>query len=368
MKITDVTATRVPLPAQKIAPTWNSIVQQERSEGTRQRYGTRLEVTTDEGITGYGFEADSTVLGRFRELLIGQDPLNAEACWDRMYAHNRKPVAKGEYISSIGKMDVALWDLRGKAMGQPVWKLLGGHRSRLPIYGAGGYYGEGKGLKELAAEMEGIVDAGYRAVKMKVAWPGAGLKGDAERVRVVRDAVGPEVDVMVDANNGWDFNEALRFARLIEKYEPFWFEEPIKPDDYRGQAALCAALDMPVASGENEFTRWGFRDLIEARGVDIVQADPRTCGGITEWLKIAAFASAYHLPMAPHGNVYAGANCVAAVANALIVEYRPRLEQDHSNDLYDPPVVNDGHMTLSDEPGLGVPWREDLIKRSLAKA
>jgi L-alanine-DL-glutamate epimerase-like enolase superfamily enzyme len=365
MKITDVAATRVPLPPQKIAPTWNSIVQQERSDGSRQRYGTRLEVRTDEGVTGCGLEADATVLGRLRDLLIGQDPLNAEACWDRMYAYNRKPVAKGEYISSIGKMDVALWDLRGKALGQPVWKLLGGHRNRLPIYGAGGYYGEGKGLKELAAEMEVIVDAGYRAVKMKVAWPGAGLKVDAERVRVVRETVGPDVDVMVDANNGWDFNEALRFARMIEKYEPYWFEEPIKPDDYRGQAALCAALDTPVASGENEFTRWGFRDLIEARAVDVVQADARTCGGITEWLKIAAFASAYHLPMAPHGNVYAGANCVAAVANGLIVEYRPRLEQDHSHDLYDPPTVEDGHITLSDEPGLGVPWREDLIKRLL---
>jgi L-alanine-DL-glutamate epimerase-like enolase superfamily enzyme len=150
---------------------------------------------------------------------------------------------------------------------------------------------------------------------------------------------------------------------MIERYEPYWFEEPIKPDDYRGQAALCAALDTPLASGENEFTRWGFRDLIEARAVDVVQADARTCGGITEWLKIAAFASAYHLPMAPHGNVYAGANCVAAVSNGLIVEYRPRLEQDHSHDLYDPPTVKDGHITLSDEPGLGVPWREDLIKR-----
>jgi D-arabinonate dehydratase len=111
-----------------------------------------------------------------------------------------------------------------------------------------------------------------------------------------------------------------------------------------------------------------FARMIEARGVDIVQADPRTCGGITEWLNIAAFASAYHLPMAPHGNVYAGSNCIATVANALIAEYRLGLEQDHSNDLYDPPVVKDGQITLSAEPGPGVPWRENLITRQLASS
>src|SRR5919202_4694310 len=144
MKITDVTLTRVPLPPQRIARTWNSIVQQEASSGAQQRYGSRLEVHTDEGVTGYGFEADATVLGRLRELLIGQDPLNAEACWDRMYAYNRKPVAKGEYISSLGVVDIALWDLRGKALGQPCWKLLGGHRRRVPVYDAVGYY-EGEG-------------------------------------------------------------------------------------------------------------------------------------------------------------------------------------------------------------------------------
>ena len=184
--------------------------------------------------------------------------------------------------------------------------------------------------------MTGFVDLGYRAVKMKVGWPGAGLRHDAERVRAVREAIGPDVDLMVDVNNAWDANTAIRFGRMIERYEPYWLEEPTPADDYRGQAAICTALDVPVASGENEFTRWGFRDLLDARAVDIVQADPRTCGGFTEWLKIAALASAYHLPMAPHGGPHVGAHCVGAVSNGLIVESYVHSIQAHLNEFVAP--------------------------------
>lgn len=341
-------------------PYWNSII---RSTG---KGFSRVEVHTDEGITGTSFGGQrSHVLGRFKELLVGQDPLAAEACWDRLYAHNRKPVAKGEYISAIGVLDIALWDLRGKALGQPCWKLLGGHRDRIPVYAAGGYYEEGKGIRELVAEMDGFLSHGYRAVKMKVGWPGAGLKHDAERVGAVRTAIGPDVDLLVDANNAWDATTAIRFGRLIEKYEPYWLEEPTPADDYRGQAAICAALDTPVASGENEFTRWGFRDLIEARAVDIVQADPRTCGGFTEWLKIAALASAYHLPMAPHGGPHVGAQCVGAVSNGLIVESYVHSVQKHLNEFVGEPDIRDGFVTLPHAPGLGLHWNEEAIKRRL---
>lgn len=359
MKITDITMTEFSLgPLER--PYWNSIIR------TTHKGFSRVEVHTDEGVSGTSFGGHRTlVLGRFRELLVGQDPLNAEACWDRLYAHDRKPVAKGDYISAIGVIDIALWDLRGKALGQPCWKLLGGHRQRVPVYAAGGYYEEGKGIRELVAEMEGFLGHGYRAVKMKVGWPGAGLKHDAERVAAVREAIGPDVDLMVDVNNGWDANTAIKFGRMIEKYDPYWLEEPTPADDYRGQAAICAALDIPVASGENEFTRWGFRDLLDAHAVDIVQADPRTCGGFTEWLKIAALASAYHLPMAPHGGPHVGAHCVAAVANGLIVESYVHSVQPHLNEFAEPPDIRNGYVTLPDAPGLGLRWSEDAIKRRL---
>ncbi len=270
----------------------------------------------------------ATLLGPMKQKLLGEDPLRVGYLWDKLYmGGTRKPVAKGEYIAAMSAVDNALWDLVGKALGQPVWKLAGGVQSRVKAYAAGGYYAEGKGLKELAAELEGYAKAGFRAVKMKVGWPGVTLRQDAERVRAVRDAIGPDVELMIDANNGWDAPTALRFARLVERYDPYWFEEPVPADDLRGGAQLVAALDIPIASGENEFTRWGARDLIEAQAADIIQLDPNLCGGISEWLKIAAIASAYHLKMAPHGNPNIGATCVAAVENGLITEAYPDLAQ-----------------------------------------
>jgi L-alanine-DL-glutamate epimerase-like enolase superfamily enzyme len=232
-------------------------------------------------------------------------------------------------------------------------------------YAAGGYYAEGKGIPELVAEMESYVDAGFRAVKMKVGWPGAGLRHDAERVRAVREAVGPEIDLMIDANNAWNAKTALTFARMIEPYDPYWFEEPVPADDLRGGAMLVASLDMPIASGENEFTRWGARELIEAHAADVIQLDPTTCGGISEWLKVAAIASAYHLPMAPHGNPNIGSCCVAAVENGLITENYPTA---FKNTLMGPvDFREDGYITMGEAPGMGITWDEGLIARYRVK-
>ena len=292
---------------------------------------------------------------------MGEDPLRIGHLWDKMYmGGTRKPVAKGSYISSMGAIDNALWDLKGKIVNQPVWKLAGGTQSRVRAYAAGGYYEEGKGLPELCAEMVSYVQAGFRAVKMKVGWPGIPLKGDAERVRAVREAIGPDIDLMIDANNAWDAKTALKFARMVEQYEPYWFEEPVPADDYRGGALLVSSLDMPIASGENEFTRWGARDLIESQAADIIQVDPTTCGGISEWLKIAAMASAYHLKMAPHGNPNIGSCCVAAVENGLITENYPTAFHDALMGPVD--FRPDGYIYLSDKPGLGIDWDESLIE------
>jgi L-alanine-DL-glutamate epimerase-like enolase superfamily enzyme len=273
----------------------------------------------------------------------------------------RKPVAKGDYIVAMSVVDNALWDLKGKILGQPVWKLVGGTQERVWVYAAGGYYAEGKGPKELAAELESYAKDGFGAVKMKVGWPGVTLKHDAERVRAVREAIGPDVELMVDANNAWDANTAIRFGRMIEKYDPYWFEEPVHSDDFKGGEKVAAALDFPVATGENEFTRWGFRDLIEAGAVEVVQADPNICGGISEWLKIAAMASAVHLKMAPHGNPNVGSCCVAAVENGLITENYPTTFKSVLMEPVD--FRNDGYIYMSDAPGLGIDWNEDALEK-----
>lgn len=360
MKITDIQITVVDL-GDLEKPFWNSII---KTTGQRRA---RIEIYTDEGVVGMAPGSGSNVhramiLGAIRSKLIGGDPLRIGYLWDKMYiGGTRKPVAKGDYIASMGMVDNALWDLAGKALDQPVWKLIGGTQSRVRAYAAGGYYAEGKGLPELCAEMEGYVSAGFRAVKMKVGWSGVTLKQDAERVRAVREAVGPDIDLMIDANNAWDSKTALKFARMVEPYDPYWFEEPVHADDYRGGALLVSALDTPIASGENEFTRWGARELIEARAADIIQLDPTTCGGISEWLKVAAMASAYHLKMAPHGNPNIGSCCVAAVENGLITENYPT--SFHNALMLPVDFRSDGHIYMTDLPGLGITWDEALIEK-----
>jgi L-alanine-DL-glutamate epimerase-like enolase superfamily enzyme len=323
------------------------------------------EILTDEGLTGRSF-GTRRAAGFGEPLaarLAGQDPLDAARLWHRMFTGWRKPVVKGDAIAAIGAMDNALWDLRGQVTGLPVYRLLGGFRSRVPVYAAGGYYADGKGTAELAAELEGFVAAGYRAVKMKVG--GAPLREDIDRVRAAREAIGPDIGLMVDANNAWTMAEALAFGRAAERYDIAWLEEPCWPDDMRGSADLRDKLDIPVASGENEYTRWGTRDLLEARAVDILQADPQTCGGLTEWVRIAALASAQHVPMAPHGDDYIGAHAVAAVDNGLTVESYAQLRPWQHEFIERFPLV-DGELALPDRPGLGVVVDEAALRRAAA--
>jgi L-alanine-DL-glutamate epimerase-like enolase superfamily enzyme len=321
------------------------------------------EVRTDEGLLGRAF-ATKRALGFAEPLaarLAGQDPLDAARLWHRMFTGWRKPVVKGDAISAIGALDNALWDLRGQITGLPVYRLLGGFRSRVPVYAAGGYYADGKDAAGLAAELEGFVAAGYRAVKMKVG--GATLREDLDRVRAARDAIGPDISLMVDANNGWNVTEALAFGRAASKYDLTWLEEPVWADDMRGSAELRAKLEIPIASGENEYTRWGARDLLEARGVDILQTDPHTAGGLTEWVRIAALASAQHIPVAPHGDDYIGAHAVAAVDNGLTVESYAEL-RSWQHDFIERFQLKDGELVLPDRPGLGLVVDEPALQRA----
>ena len=355
MKITDIKMTVVKQHLEK--PFWNSIVT------TRSKSRARLEIYTNEDLTGMTMCSGSvrTKLNTLKEKLIGEDPMRIAYLWEKLFmGGTRKPISKGEYINAISAADNALWDLKGKALNQPVWKLLGGVQNKLWAYAAGGYYEEDKGIPELCEEMTTYVSQGFQAVKMKVGWSGVTLKEDAERVRAVRKAIGDDIALMIDANNAWDAHTAIRFGRMIEPYAPYWYEEPVRPDDLEGSALVAEALDYPVASGENEATRWGFRDLIERGGVRIVQADPNNCGGISEWMKIAAMASAHHLQMAPHGQGALGCVLVAAVDNGLVVEnYLRNFSTDMVGDL----EFKDGHVIMNDAPGLGIEWNEDLIEK-----
>ena len=321
-----------------------------------------LELHTNQGIVGHSMPKGpkSSILSRAFSRIEGQNPFDVERLWDRMFQHNNKPVAKGDYIKSIGSLDMAIWDIVGKALDMPVTKLLGGFHKQIRVYAAGGYYSEGKSVADLVKEMEGYVDEGFRAVKMKVG--GISFNEDVERVRAVREGIGPGIDLMIDANNKWRAYEAIRFGRAVEKYDLFWFEEPVVPDDFAGCAEVRQALDVPIVAGENEFTRWGCRDLITAKSADILNPDTVKAGGITELRKIAALASAFHIPVAPHGAPEMAMHLVASTSNALIMETYPGIKSQY-NPLLPLQPVADGHITVPDTPGLGLDVDPKLVAK-----
>ena len=254
-----------------------------------------------------------------------------------------------------------MWDIMGKALQLPVHKIMGTCREKIPVYAAGGYYSEGKGISQLVQEMEGYVKEGYKVVKMKVGWLDA--KEDAKRTEEVAKALGNDARIMVDANNGYkSAYEAIRYGRMVEHLDLYCFEEPVAPDDWRGNAECRQELDIPIMAGENEYTRWGARDLITNHSCDIVNIDTIKGGGLSEMKKIAALCSAFHIPVAPHGYAHMNIHALASISNALILETYPSKARDFNPALPAFPVKN-GFVDAPSEIGLGMEPDAALIKK-----
>lgn len=337
---------------------WNAIVK----SGGKYPSVRFLKITTNEGITGYSLTKGSVSdILSFANKLKGKNLLNIEEMWDTMYFDNRKPVAKGKEISAIGTVDLCVWDILGKALKMPVHRIMGTCREKILAYGAGGYYAEGKGIPELVSEMEGYVKEGYKVVKMKVGYFDA--KKDAERTEEVVKALGDDARVMVDANNGYKTAyEAIRYGKMVEHLDLYWFEEPVAPDDWRGNAEVRKELDIPVVAGENEFTRWGARDLVDSHACDIVNIDTIKGGGLSEMRKIAALCSAYHIPVAPHGYAHMNIHALASISNAIILETYPAKARDFNPALPAFPI-KDGYVDAPKETGLGMEPDPALVKK-----
>ena len=330
-----------------------------------------VRVTCESGAVGYGIgdggvglvEAAAmtrATVASLRTALIGEHALAIERIWQNLWVPKLLG-RRGFTTRVVSAIDLALWDLKGRLTGLSVADLLGRCHDSLPAYVAGGYYVDGQGTAELVAEMEDHVAAGARAVKMKIG--GASEREDLARVRAVRNAVGDDVRLLVDANNAYRVHEALVMARKLEPLDVYWLEEPLMPDDYPGHAFLAARSPIPIAVGENEYTRYGFRDLIEHRAATILNPDAQFVGGATEFMKVGALAQAYDLPVAPHGNPELHVHLASALPNALIVEVA-RVRGDSLWTRFFParlPLV-DGSVSPPDAPGFGIELDDEALE------
>jgi L-alanine-DL-glutamate epimerase-like enolase superfamily enzyme len=351
---------------------------------------TLVRVETEGGITGFG-EAKAVVGSagacvalcalieeELAPLLIGEDARDISRLWDVMYNGGRAHYAierghvfpvmgrRGLTVAGISGIDMALWDCLGKSLGEPVWRLLGGRRqATMPAYASGGWADEHGIVDELAGFLE---RGGFSAVKMRVGSGDGTLGHSIRRVHAARDGLGRDVDIMCDAHGTWTVAESKRFCRAVAECDIGWLEEPVTADDHQGLAEVRAATDIPISTGESEFTRFAFRDLLALRAADIIQPDPSIAGGITECMRIEALAAAHQVRFAPHmwgGAVtFASGLTLAAVATSgFILEYslgaNPML---HELALEDFPVEL-GRVAIPERPGLGVTIDEGFVER-----
>jgi L-alanine-DL-glutamate epimerase-like enolase superfamily enzyme len=333
-----------------------------------------VRIVTEDGLAGWG-EAHSPPIPRvaqaliadlFAPLLLGRDPLATDAIWDALYASMRlRGYGTGVMLEALAGVDIALWDLAGKALGQPVYRLLGGpYRTRIPCYLSGI---PGTTVEERVAGAREATGLGFTAMKTSV---GRGpLDEDLDGVEAIVEGVRGKADVLVDAHGVYDARSAVTAGRRLEQMGAGWLEDPLPPEDVEGYAALCAALDLPVASGETECTRWQFNEKLRRRASDVILPDVCRAGGITEGRKIALVADLYNVPWCVHASIStavhlaAGLHLAAATPNFLLCEYPQSFRASPlANALLQTPLVcESGHIQLPDAPGLGIAFDQEAL-------
>ncbi|MEO3819152.1 mandelate racemase/muconate lactonizing enzyme family protein [Plantactinospora sp. B24E8] len=321
-----------------------------------------VEIGTDDGGGGTGYSytigtGGTAVLAMLRDYLlprlVGADPQRVEAVWQDLFAATRATTVGAITSLALAAVDTALWDWRCRAAGQPLWRLAGGARDRIPLYDTEGGWLH-LGTDELVAGATRSQAAGWRGVKLKI---GRSPVQDADRLAAVRAAVGPDFDLMLDANQSLTGAEAARRARLLEPSDPYWFEEPLPADDVAGHQALAAATTIPVAVGESLYSVTQFREYLHRQAAGIVQVDVARIGGITPWLKVAHLAEAYHVPVCPHFLMELHVSLCCAVPNSRYLEHIPQLRAITRQEIR----IVDGEAVAPETPGLGIDWDRDAI-------
>jgi L-rhamnonate dehydratase len=335
-----------------------------------------VEIFTDAGHAGIGNAAlaprltKQTIDVYLKPLLIGADPWDVEFLWQHMYRRTMAFGRKGIGMTAISAVDIALWDIMGKAARQPVFRLLGGRtKPNVPVYASRLYSQPSRLLAEEAARYK---REGYTAMKLRFGWGpadgAAGMRRNIELVQTVRGTVGDEIDIMADAYMGWTLDYARRMLPQLVPFNLRWLEEPVIPDDLHGYASLKAINLVPIAGGEHAFTVHEFRDLLEARALDYIQFDTNRVGGITQARKIAALAESYQVPVVPHAGQMHNYHVVMASLNSPMAEYFPPVDVEVGNELFwyifaGEPTATGGHIDLLDDlPGLGLTIKEEALK------
>jgi L-alanine-DL-glutamate epimerase-like enolase superfamily enzyme len=331
-----------------------------------------LRLDTDDGIEGIGVSfyggALTASLKRAVDdlgaLTVGEDPMRIEAIVAKLRAAAGGSGPAGMFTLALSAIDIALWDIRGKALNQPLWKLLGGTRQRVPAY-ASGALRRNLSLEEVVAAAGRLKEKGFREMKTQLALPGdTSPAKEVERMRRVREAIGPDIKLMCDINQRWRPEQAIDIGRRVEDAGVglFWLEDVTAHDDYAGLARVNAALATPICGGELVYGIVPFRHMIEARSVDYVMIDLIRVGGITQWMKVAGMAEAFNLPVVSHVIPEIHAHLVAAVPNGLTVEYMGWMLRLFEGTA----AVENSELILSDRPGLGLTFDEATIKRFAA--
>ena len=329
---------------------------------------TIVQLTTDQGLTGFGVtynevggEATQVMIEKnIAPRIIGRSPFETEVIWQDLSQYLRGVGRKGLTYCAVSAVDIALWDLKGKILNLPLFRLMGGNKTRIPVYASGGWTSYEDG--QLVEEMKGFVSQGYKMIKFKVGVEGGNnIQRDVKRVAMVREAVGDEIGIMLDANNCWDSATGVRFANMVKEYNIMFLEEPTFADDIPGLKRYKKGTDLPLATGEHEYTKYGCRDLILSETADIVQMDFTRAGGFTEALKVAALIQAWNLKFAPHAMENIHIHLLSAVQNSLFLERLLLFEDLTSMTYKDCPLPKDGYMEIPELPGLGLTLNWDFI-------
>jgi L-alanine-DL-glutamate epimerase-like enolase superfamily enzyme len=322
-----------------------------------------VTLRTDGGVTGENliFTLNNRrtrvlrqMVDELAELVIGRDAGHIAGFWARAWKDNNFIGHKGVAVVGISAIDGALWDALGKTVGLPIYRLLGGAKDRLPSYHSGGLW-LSRSIDELQAEAHRFMQAGFTAMKMRLGLPDP--RADIARVRAVREAIGPGIKLMADSNQGLDEGQAIRLGRMLEEFDLTWFEEPLPAWDLDGLARVAAALDTPIASGETEYTRYGFRRMIELRSADILMPDLQRVGGVSEFVRVGHMAESHDIAVSSHLFPETSLQVLGGLANSSFLEYMPWFSPLYNEAL----EFEDGQAVVPERPGWGFTFNQDYI-------